>query len=94
MQKQKRYLPDEQVLRDLPARPTEKQQNSRSELARALAALSEAQREVLLARYVDGMTLAEIAGALDIPLGTVKSRLHNALRRLREDGRTRKYFLE
>ena len=34
------------------------------------------QREALTLRFVDGLTLAEIAQALDIPLGTVKSRLH------------------
>ena len=54
--------------------------------------LPEAQREVLLMRFVDGLTLAEIAEALAIPLGTVKSRLHNALRALRDDPRVREYF--
>ena len=34
------------------------------------------QREALTLRFVDGMTLGEIAQVLDIPLGTVKSRLH------------------
>jgi len=43
---------------------------------------------------VDEMSLQEIAEALRIPLGTVKSRLHNALKTLRNDERTRTYFLE
>jgi RNA polymerase sigma-70 factor, ECF subfamily len=57
-----------------------------------LAALPEEQREVVLLRFVDGLSLAEIGAALDIPLGTVKSRLHNALQALRQDKRTRIFF--
>lgn len=63
-----------------------------SELAAVLAVLPQAQREVLLMRFVDEMSLEEIALALHIPLGTVKSRMHNALGMLREDERTRRYF--
>jgi RNA polymerase sigma-70 factor (ECF subfamily) len=40
-------------------------------------------RAVLLLRYYEGMNEAEMAEALDIPSGTVKSRLHAALRKLR-----------
>jgi RNA polymerase sigma-70 factor (ECF subfamily) len=57
-----------------------------------LTALPEEQREVLLLRFVDGLSLAEIAEAMHIPLGTVKSRLHNALQTLRQDQRTRNFF--
>ncbi len=53
---------------------------------------TEEQREVLMLRFVDGLSLAEIGEAMDIPLGTVKSRLHNALQTLRQDERTRAYF--
>jgi RNA polymerase sigma-70 factor (ECF subfamily) len=62
------------------------------ELAVVLAGLSEDHREVLLLRFVDGLSLAEIAQAAEIPLGTVKSRLHNALELLRQDERTKEYF--
>jgi len=64
------------------------------DLASVLRVLPELHREVLLMRVVDDMTLEEIAVALDIPLGTVKSRLHNALAKLREDERTQEYFSE
>ena len=39
-----------------------------------------------------GFSLDEIGRAMGIPSGTVKSRLHNALRRLRSDPRTRGWF--
>jgi RNA polymerase sigma-70 factor, ECF subfamily len=58
-------------------------------LAGALAGLPEGHREVLLMRAVDGMSTEEIAAALGIPGGTVKSRLHNTLERLRADPRLR-----
>jgi RNA polymerase sigma-70 factor (ECF subfamily) len=64
----------------------------RAALAEVLQNLSGAQREVLLLRFVDGMSLEEIARAVQIPLGTVKSRIHNALETLRQDPRTRGYF--
>jgi RNA polymerase sigma-70 factor, ECF subfamily len=60
----------------------------------ALALLPETHREVLWLRFVDGLELAEIAEAMEIPLGTVKSRLHNALETLRKDERTRKLIEE
>ena len=56
----------------------------REELTITLSALPEPQREVLLMRYVDDMTLQEIAQALSVPLGTIKSRIHTALTTLRE----------
>jgi RNA polymerase sigma-70 factor (ECF subfamily) len=66
--------------------------STRADLAAVLATLPDAQREVLLMRFVDGMALAEIAEALQIPVGTVKSRVHHALRTLRDDERTKRYF--
>jgi RNA polymerase sigma-70 factor (ECF subfamily) len=58
----------------------------------ALVALSPERREVLTLRFVDDLSLAEIAVALDVPLGTVKSRLHLALKELREDSRIKDLF--
>ncbi|MBN2131879.1 MAG: RNA polymerase sigma factor [Sedimentisphaerales bacterium] len=83
---------DEVAFDEIPA--PEPPESSRAELAAAMASLSSEQREVVLMRFVDGMSLEEIAASLDIPLGTAKSRLHNALRKLRDDPRTREYFLE
>jgi RNA polymerase sigma-70 factor (ECF subfamily) len=64
----------------------------RGELAAVLTTLGDAHREVILMRFVDDMTLEEIAEALAIPLGTAKSRLHHALAALRDDPRVRKHF--
>lgn len=51
----------------------------------ALAGLSAERREVVLLRFVDDLSLAEIAATLGVPLGTVKSRLHLAIKELKED---------
>jgi len=77
---------------DPPARVSVDLDRQREELAAVLAALPEAQREVLLMRFVDGMSLVEIAEALGVPEGTVKSRIHNAIATLRKDERTMRYF--
>jgi RNA polymerase sigma-70 factor (ECF subfamily) len=61
-------------------------------LAAALGHLSEEHRETLLLRFVDDLSLAEIAEAMEVPLGTVKSRLHTALSILRRDPRTKAFF--
>lgn len=58
-------------------------------LLAVLATLPAGQREVLILRFVDALSLQEIAQAMGLPLGTVKSRLHHALNALREDPRTR-----
>jgi RNA polymerase sigma-70 factor, ECF subfamily len=82
---------DEEILAAIPdpsVPPT-----PRAELAAALAGLSPEQREVVLMRFVDDMSLDEIAEALNIPTGTIKSRLHRAMEILRNDPRTRDYFL-
>lgn len=55
------------------------------DLQRMVARLPAAQREVVRLRFADEWSLEAIAAALEIPLGTVKSRLHNGLRALRRD---------
>ncbi len=50
---------------------------------RLLELLPDHEREVISRRFGRGMLLGEIAVELEIPLGTVKSRLHKALGRLR-----------
>ena len=57
-----------------------------------LASLPAERREALTLRFVDDMSLQEIADALQVPLGTVKSRLHLGIKQLRESPETRKFF--
>ena len=49
----------------------------------ALEELPAAHREVLWLFVVDGLSHTEIAKIAEIPIGTSRSRLHNALRKLR-----------
>jgi RNA polymerase sigma-70 factor, ECF subfamily len=49
----------------------------------AMESLSPAHREVLELVYDEDLKLADIAVRLDVPLGTVKTRAHHALRGLR-----------
>ncbi|HEX6798970.1 MAG TPA: RNA polymerase sigma factor [Ktedonobacterales bacterium] len=53
------------------------------EVRAALAQLGEEYREVVVLRFYQGFSLHEIAETLQIPLGTVKSRLSVGLHRLR-----------
>lgn len=59
-------------------------QRSRLVLARALASLSRDQRDVLLLHAWADLSDAEIAAALNLPIGTVQSRLSRARSRMRE----------
>jgi RNA polymerase sigma-70 factor, ECF subfamily len=92
--KRGRFAGDEDALLQVVASSGDGSSTSRSELAQVMGALPATHREVVLMRFGDGMSLEEIGEALGIPLGTVKSRMHHALNTLREDARTRKYFLE
>jgi RNA polymerase sigma-70 factor (sigma-E family) len=53
------------------------------ELLDALAALPMERRAVVVLRFYEGLSQEEIAEALDVRLGTVKSRLHRGLADLR-----------
>ncbi len=55
---------------------------ARSALDQAFAALPEAQRLTAILFYGEGLTLAQIASATDVPLGTAKSRLFHARKQL------------
>ncbi|HET7386289.1 MAG TPA: RNA polymerase sigma factor [Nocardioidaceae bacterium] len=52
-------------------------------VAAGLERLSATQRQVLVLRYFEDLTISEISRALDLPEGTVKSRLHAATAAMR-----------
>ena len=58
------------------------------DVQRLLAALPEAQREVVVLRVLEDVPEDEVARILGCPRGTVKSRLHHGLARLAELART------
>jgi RNA polymerase sigma-70 factor (ECF subfamily) len=51
----------------------------------ALGRLKAIDREALVAFYIQGQSLIEIAEALDVPIGTIKRRLHTARKRLKAE---------
>ncbi len=55
----------------------------RAQLAKALQTLSPLLRLPVLLRDVEQMSCDEVAAALEIPVGTVKSRLHEARKKLK-----------
>lgn len=55
-------------------------------LARALREMSRGERDIVLLYAWADLSYAEIAHALQLPIGTVRSRLHRSRRRLRELG--------
>lgn len=60
----------------------------------AVLALTEASRSVLVLREYGGLSYHEIAAALDIPLGTVMSRLNYARQQLKQSLRAHFYEME
>jgi RNA polymerase sigma-70 factor (ECF subfamily) len=55
-----------------------------AQLQKAMQSLPEAARSVLVLREYGGLSYQEIASVLDVPIGTVMSRLNYARNRLRE----------
>ena len=76
---------DKEMTRGPDARPEDRlvANQEAQQVAAAVMTLPAHQREALVLRYYQGLSLAEVASALGVPVGTVKSRIHLALRRLR-----------
>jgi len=56
----------------------------RRKIMQALDRLSEDHRQIIMLGDLEGLSYREIADTLEIPMGTVMSRLHNARKRLRD----------
>jgi len=66
------------------AAPQDERADNLARVRDTLRLLDRAPRLLLAMLYVDGLSVAEIAAVLEIPAGTVKSRLYHARARLRE----------
>ena len=73
------------VLAPPSAQSEEARVDDRDHVERLLATLTSAQRTTLELRYGMDCSESEIAQALGVPAGTVKSHAHRALRRLRDE---------
>ncbi len=60
------------------------QEERRRQVRQAIDALSEEHRAIVVLREIDGCCYETIADILDLPVGTVRSRLHRARLQLRE----------
>ena len=78
-----RALPPVEDDGDQLAAAAEESQFDLASVELALARLPPAEREILTLFYLNELTIEETAGALSIPPGTVKSRLHRARRSAR-----------
>jgi RNA polymerase sigma-70 factor (ECF subfamily) len=88
--KARRYQPGEELFAEIEA--AQPGNETAEDLRLAISALPEAHREVVILRFLEEMTLAEIADAVEVPIGTVKSRLHNALEMLRANPKIKSLF--
>ncbi|MBC8357086.1 MAG: RNA polymerase sigma factor [Planctomycetes bacterium] len=64
--------------------PDESDNSEQSPVREGIRMLPAISQQILSLKYIDHMSTREISDALDIPLGTVKSRLHHARERLRQ----------
>ncbi len=53
-------------------------------MLKALGAMDEKHRTILVLKYLDDLSYAEIADIMQLPMGTVRSRLSRATKALRE----------
>jgi RNA polymerase sigma-70 factor (ECF subfamily) len=80
----RRWRAEIAVLQSEPAEPDRASELAdRDQLERGLRRLSDAQRTVLVMHFFVGLSPGELAAALDIPVGTAKSRLHYSIEALR-----------
>jgi RNA polymerase sigma-70 factor, ECF subfamily len=78
-----RVLPDDHAGSEAPDTAAARREQ-RGKIMRALDTLSEDHRKIIMLSDLEGLSYREIADTLEIPMGTVMSRLHNARKRLRD----------
>jgi RNA polymerase sigma-70 factor (ECF subfamily) len=78
-----RVLPDESEGSEAPDAKAARLEQ-RAKILKALDTLPEHHRKIVMLSDLEGLSYREIADTLEIPMGTVMSRLHNARKRLRD----------
>lgn len=73
----------QKLIRAQDARPSKEAIPNRVEVHDALSSLPEHDGTLLALHYIEGFAYEELATILDVPVGTVKSRLHAARERLK-----------
>ncbi|HKG23476.1 MAG TPA: sigma-70 family RNA polymerase sigma factor [Blastocatellia bacterium] len=79
----KRRETEDQEVAGLLAQPGPPSPEESISLERTLLELSEEERELITLRHLDGLSYEELAERLEIPQGTVMSRLYNVRKKLR-----------
>jgi RNA polymerase sigma-70 factor, ECF subfamily len=78
-----RALPDDNPGDEAPDAAAARREQ-RQKIVKALDTLPEHHRKIVMLSDLEGLSYREIADTLEIPMGTVMSRLHNARKRLRD----------
>lgn len=87
--KRRKLIAGDALLGALPSSPAAA---GNEDLLQALQALEPQQRQLIVLRYIDDLSIAEIADILSLPEGTVKSRLFHAHRAIRDNKTLQRYF--
>lgn len=83
LRENKRMLPAEDI-EISNSLATSEEKDNKLELMEGLNSIDEEYKEVIILKYYSGYSQKEIAGILNIPLGTVKTKLFRGLRVLRD----------
>jgi len=78
---------EKRVGEDVPAPDDPSLSPDQAAVRKAVSQLSDDRRSILELAYFEGLSCADIAETLEIPMGTVKSRMAAGLRQLREEMR-------
>jgi RNA polymerase sigma-70 factor (ECF subfamily) len=80
--KERNTISSTEIAETLPA-PSSGFSDELPDLQRLLGVVSPEERVVLVLNYAHGLSNSEIAGILDVPVGTVKSQVHRAKEKIR-----------
>ncbi|MBP1932002.1 sigma-70 family RNA polymerase sigma factor [Ammoniphilus resinae] len=83
IKKQERIIPFSEPIPNRVASANTTHVEDKMDLSSAIDQLEEKLKTVVILKYYHDLTIVQIAEILECPVGTVKTRLHNALKKLR-----------